>query len=404
VRLRTRLVTIALIGFALGPGCRPGPAGPAQPPEPHLAWVFEAPRPGTVLAPPAVTADAVYLGASHPHRLDSVGALYCLDPATGKSHWVFDRNGKMLPPASAPLVASGRVFVGEGMHGHTDCRLQCLDAATGRPIWDRRVGDHVEGGPVAAGDLVLFSAGNDGLYAANTATGTVAWHFAADLHIDSTPAVAGGRVYVGSGKSRRYTNYQVVCLETATGKPVWQTPVPLPAWGNPAVSDGRVYIGLGNGRLTESAVPPEAPAGALACLDASGGRVLWTFPAGNAVFGRPAVIGGRVVFGSRDGNVYGVSADGNEAFRVAMGGPVVAGVEAADGRAYAVSVAGRIACLDPAGGREVWRHELGRPDVEPHVFAAPVVAGGRLYVAAEMTAGQVGVVTVFCFELPGGSP
>jgi outer membrane protein assembly factor BamB len=83
---------------------------------------------------------------------------------------------------------------------------------------------------------------------------------------------------------------------------------------------------------------------------------------------------------------------------------VVAGVAAADGRAYTVSVAGRIVCLDPASGRELWRHELGRPGVEPHVFAAPVVSGGRLYVAAEMTTGQIGVVTVFCFQLPGASP
>src|SRR5438445_612831 len=142
-------VPAAILVAVTGAGCggNPAPPGPpTSPPAPLLAWVFEAPHPGTVLATPAVTPDAIYLAA---------------------------------------------------------------------------------------------------------------------LHIDSTPEVVGDRAYVGSGTSRRYQNYQVVCLSAATGNPVWRTPVSLPAWGNPLVAGGRVYIGLGNGRLTESARPPETPAVAL---------------------------------------------------------------------------------------------------------------------------------------------
>src|SRR5262249_15315374 len=109
-----------------------------------------------------------------------------------------------------------------------------------------------------------------------------------------------------------------------------------------------------------------------------------------------------IIFGSRDGNVYGVTPDGAEAFRIPMSGPVVAGIETADGRTYAVSVAGRLVCVDPATGREEWRHELRRPGVEPTVFAAPMIVGGRLYVAAEVTRGQAGIVTLYCFDQPGG--
>jgi outer membrane protein assembly factor BamB len=364
--------------------------------------VFEAPRPGTVVAPPTIAPDAIYLAATQARGIDSSGVVICLDPATGKSRWAFDRNGTMLPTASTPLAAGGRLFVGEGMHGHTNCQLQCLDAETGRPRWACSVGDHVEGGPVAVGGSILFAAGNDGLHAVDAVTGTQKWHFQADLHIDSTPAAVGHRVYIGSGTSRRFKNYQIVCLETETGKPVWRTPVNLPAWGNPVVSDDRVFVGLGNGRLTESIAPPDRPAGALVCLEAATGRLVWTFPVGDAVFGRPAVVDRIEVFGSRDGNVYGVGPDGKEVWRVAMGGPVVAGIEAAAGRVYAVSVAGRLVCLDPATGREEWRHELVRPGVVPHAFASPVIADGRLYIAAEMTVGETGIVTLLCFDLPGG--
>lgn len=384
-------------------GCRNDrPAATPDPPGPRPAWVFEAPHPGSVLAAPTVTPDAVYLAASCARGLHFTGAVYALDPATGKPKWAFDRDGTMLPTASTPLVTGGRLFVGEGMHGHTACRLHCLDVATGRGLWDYPTADHIEGGPAAADGLVIFPSGNDGLHAADAMTGKPRWTFRADLHIDSSPFVVGGRVYVGGGRSRRYQNYQVVCLDARTGNPIWRTPVNLPAWGNPLVVGERVYVGLGNGRLNESVRPPEAPAGAMVCLDAATGRTQWTFPTGNAVFGRPAVAGDRVVFGSRDGHVYGVGPDGREAFRVAVGGPVVAGVEAAGGRVYAVTVPGRIVGLDPADGRELWRHELARQGVMPHVFGSPVVAGGRLYVAAEMTTGETGIVSLFCFDLPPG--
>ena len=391
------------VGFAACRSDRPAPA--PDPPGPGLVWVFEAPRPGTVLAAPTVTPEAVYLAASHARGLDATGAVYALDPATGKPLWTFDRDGTMLPTASTPLAADGQLFVGEGMHGHTACRLQCLDAATGRPLWDYPTTDHIEGGPAVADGLVIFPAGNDGLHAADAETGKPRWTFRADLHIDSSPWVAGDRVFVGGGRSRRYQNYQVVCLDARTGNPVWRTPVDLPAWGSPVVAGNRVYIGLGNGRLNESARPPETPAGAMVCLDGATGRVLWTFPTGDAVFGRPTVVGERVIFGSRDGHLYGVGPDGREAFRVSVGGPVVAGEAAAGGRACAVTVTGRIVCLDPTDGREHWRHHLARPGVTPHVFGTPVVAGGRLYVAAEMTTGRSGIVSLFCFDLAeGGTP
>jgi eukaryotic-like serine/threonine-protein kinase len=384
-------------------GCRSGTPSAPPPPGPQAVWVFEAPRPGSIVATPRVTVDHIYLAAAHTQGFNLAGAVYALDPATGKSRWVFDRDGHMLPTASAPLLIGDRLYFGEGMHGHFACRLHCVDAATGQARWHFATGDHVEGGPIEAGGLVLFPAGNDGLYAVDATSGEPKWNFRADVHIDSSPCVSGNRAFVGTGKSRRFSNYQVVCLDVPSGNPVWRTPVHLPAWGDPIVAGERIYVGLGNGRLNESAKPPETPAGGLTCVDATNGKLLWSFPTGDAVFGRPAIVGERVVVGSRDGNLYGLAVDGHEAWRLSMGGPVVAGVASVGAKVYAVSVAGRIVCVDAASGREEWRHELGRVGVEPHVFASPVVLGQRLYIAAEMTTGQTGIVSLFCFELPADS-
>jgi outer membrane protein assembly factor BamB len=242
--------------------------------------------------------------------------------------------------------------------------------------------------------LVVFPAGNDGLYAVEAATGKERWHFASDLHIDSTPAVADGRVYVGSGVSRRFKTLRVICIEAATGNPVWQSPVSVPAWGSPLAHGGRVYVGLGNGRLD---TPAEAPAGGLACFDAMTGKELWTFRTGDAVFGKPVAVGDRVVFGCRDGHVYGLRFDGTEAFKVAAGGPVIGGPAADGNRVYAVTMTGRVVCLDATTGGEVWRHELARKGAEPAVLSPPAVRAGRLYVAAEMKTGERGLVSLYCF-------
>jgi outer membrane protein assembly factor BamB len=381
---------------------------PPQLPTLRTAWVFEAPHSGTIVARPCITADAIFLAAAHARGFHQNGTVYALDPTTGKPKWVFDRDGEMLPTASSPLVVGDRLFVGEGMHANFVCRLQCLDAATGKPKWSFQTADHIEGGPAEANGTIFFPAGNDGLYALDAETGTQRWNFRADMHIDSCPYVNGGRVFVGSGLSRRFNTLQVVCLDTHSGKPVWRTPVDLPAWGSPLVVGDRVFVGLGNGRLTQSATPPETPAGGLACFDIATGRHLWTYPANDGVFGRPTATADRVVFGSRDGNLYGVSLEGRELFRLTMGGPVVADVVMFAGRLYAVSVPGRIVCVNPENGQEYWRHELAAAGAEPFAFASPAVSGNRLYVAVEMQVGKTGIVSLYCFELPtngnGGDP
>ena len=399
------LITAAAVGIALW--LRPAPSPlPDTTSQPHLLWAFEAPRPGSSVASPLVTADAVYLAAVHAHGFRLSGALYALDPETGKLRWTFNRDGLMLATASTPLLADGRLFFGEGMHANFHCRLYALDPVSRAEVWTFGVGDHIEGRPIADADTVYFPAGNEGLYALESKTGRRKWNFRADVHIDSTPALIGRRLFVGSGPSRKFTTMQVICLDAANGAPVWRTPVDLPAWATPVVEGERVFVGSGNGRLMEGAKPPETPAGALVCLNATTGAVNWTIPVPDAIFGKPVVVGERVLFGSRDGIVYGASFDGQVQYRIPLGSPVIAGLTSDTGLVYAVSVHGRLACIDPTAGRVLWQHELAIPGSTPHVYAAPVVAGTKLYLATEMRLpdSSFGVVTLSRFGLPARIP
>ncbi len=378
----------------------PRSPSPTPPPGPAVLWVFEAAEPGGIVAPPWVGTDAVYVAAVADRGLRSGGAVFALDPATGKRRWAFDAGGHMLPTASAPVLAGGRLFVGEGMHGHYACRLYCLDPATGRTVWDFPTTDHIESTPAVADGVVYFGAGNDGVYAVDAETGKQRWQFTADLHIDASPCASNGRVIVGSGPSKKFKALRVVALDAKTGALAWRTDTDLPAWGSPRAADGRVFVGLGNGRLTEGAQPPETPAGAVLGLDEATGRVLWRFDAKDAVFQQPTVDGDRVYFGSRDGNLYAVRADtGGLVYRVPMGGPVVAPPAVADGKVYAVTVGGKLRCLDAADGRERWAWDAkqGRP-VKPVVLAAVRAVGGRVFVAAELKTGAGGAASLYCLQ------
>ena len=142
-----------------------------------------------------------------------------------------------------------------------------------------------------------------------------------------------------------------------------------------------------------------ARAGGIACLDAATGKELWMVPVADAVFGRPTIAAGRVIFGSRDGHLRGLSFDGKEIFCLDLGGPVMAPPTAAGDLVYAVSVPGRVVCVDAVDGRELWRYELSQRGGEPSVYAGPCVAGKQLFIAGEMM-GQLAVVSLHCFELP----
>lgn len=367
---------------------------------PRLIWTFEAPKPGFVVAAPVLSPSAIFLSTGHTSGFHSRGTVYAIDPVTGKTKWVFDRGGEMLPTASTPLFSGDRLFVGEGLHNNFACSFQCLDSRTGSINWSFPTGDHIEGGPALADGSIVFPAGNDGLYSLLANTGKQNWNFSAGLHIDSTPWIENGRVLVGSGPSRRFNVLQVICLESKTGKSIWRTPVKLPAWGSPTVAKDRVFVGLGNGRLTMAAQPPETPAGGLACFDVNSGTELWNHPVDDAVFCRPAVLGDRVVFGSRDGNVYGLNLEGREIYRIPMGGPVMASPSAGGGFVYCVSVPGRLVCIDPEDGREIWRHELSQRGTPAEVYSSPCVSASRLYVAGEMKVGQAGYICLYCMKLP----
>jgi outer membrane protein assembly factor BamB len=323
---------------------------------------------GGLYARPLIDGERVYAAGALTGALNSTfGAVYCVERSAGKLLWTFNNDGRMKQVLSSPCLADGKLYIGEGFHSDSGCRLYCLDAAGGKKLWEYKTESHTESSPCVAGGKVYCGAGSDGLLCLDTATGDKVWEYKVG-HIDCPPVVVGRHVYCGSGVDRDIEGSQetaIFCLDADTGRPVWRVPTNLPAWGKPVVSDGQAFFPLGNGDVMKSAEPPEKPAGAVVCVSAADGKQAWRFDVPDGVIEGPAVDRGQVYFGCRDGHCYCVGReDGRQRWKHDMGSPVVATPALVScsccgitNSVYAVARDGKVCCLDPASGRPMWQYD-----------------------------------------------
>jgi outer membrane protein assembly factor BamB len=337
---------------------------------------------GAIDARPLIDGDRVFVAGAHSGAFGtSFGAVYCVERSTGKLLWTFNNGGKMKQVFSSPCVAEGKLYIGEGFHSDSGCKLYCLDAATGKKLWHYQTESHAESSPCLADGKVYCGAGGDGLLCLDAATGEKVWEYKVG-HIDCPPVVLGKRVFCGSGVDRDVDGPQetaVFCLDADTGREVWTVKTDLPAWGRPAVSAGQVFFPLGNGDAAKSAEAPAKPAGAIVCVSPKDGQQLWRFDVPDGVIEGPAVDHGQVYFGCRDGHCYCVGRhDGQLRWKHDLGSAVVSSPALAacsccglTNSVYAVGHGGRVCCLDPWSGRVMWQYD-GLPGAA--VIATPSVA------------------------------
>lgn len=220
-------------------------------------------------------------------------------------------------------------------------------------------------------------------------TPAVQWRFATPGPIVTTPAVADGVVYVASLSGHLYA------IDAGTGKERWQFKSRMPIASSPTVADGVVYF--------------VSSTGALAALDAASGQPKWvcavegerrfekpglhgygpalqTMPdAWDMFVSSPAVVDGRIHFGSGDGNVYAVGTDGVMQWKFATGDVVHGSPAVSAGVVIVGSYDGRVYALDAATGQQKWTFQGG---VDPAMHnqqgfqASPAVVDGVVYIGS----------------------
>jgi len=333
----------------------------------------------------------------------------------GKNHlWTYE-----LPSRGTPVIANGKLYVwgysGEG----ADLQevLACLDAETGRKIWEHRFNDFLSdivyerysiGAPTIdpeTGNVFILTSAN--VFAAFTADGKKLWeHSLMEEYGKLTfpngrtgaPVIDGDLVIIhgitsnwgaqGPGADRFYA------FDKKTGQIVWSsTPgapppkdssfsTPVLAWQN---GKRVLYCGTGDGCIVG--------------LNARTGDPLWhyKFSAGG-VNASVVLCGDLAVAGHADENLD--SSDSGRMVAVKIGseppagkpGPVALERNAEVWRnresvitsspvvvgdvIYQVNKVGELCRMDGKTGKVAWRHKLG-PD---QLHASPTYADGKLYI------------------------
>ena len=171
------------------------------------AWRFESGR--CVAASPAVSGHTVFQAFLNrppcnstrpPGRLE--GEVIAFATGFGKIRW----RTRIGPTESSPLVANGRVYVGDWRG-----RVYALDERNGRVRWTVQAEGRIKSALTLAGNRLYVGTYDGYLYALNATTGKQIWRARSQDRLGgrgqfySTPAAAYGRVYVGSTDGKLYS-------------------------------------------------------------------------------------------------------------------------------------------------------------------------------------------------------
>ena len=156
----------------------------------------------------------------------------------------------------APGDADGRLYAAS-----VDGTIEALDAATGRTIWKKHLGQRHgwwwrrtdnslrwSGGPTVQGDLLVVGGLDGQLYAFSSKDGADRWHTQLTSEVIAPPAIANGIIVV------RTDDGHLAGLDAKDGSRKWVLDQPVPALslrGNsaPVIANDTVYDGFDNGKV-----------------------------------------------------------------------------------------------------------------------------------------------------------
>ena len=329
---------------------------------------------------PALVGDKLYVFAEQ--GTDEV--TLCLDAASGKEIWndKYASHGTISGaptrhgqgPRSSPVVADGKVvtldFAGV---------LSCLDAGTGKVMWrkDKDIPTpprfYVATSPIVVDGMCIVRIGGGdkgGLVAFDLNTGESKWQRSGDGAAYSSPVLARiGDVSQIIEESEKFLDG----VDVATGKPLWQTSFAARGMAynaaTPIVEGDTVYCtGHGSKAFTVSKGG-----------DSFAARELWSNDQVGTQFNTPVL---------KDGKLYGLSSKGNFFCMDSKTGKVLWTDTAKHQNFCAILDAGPVLIALPPDGQLI----VFKPDAQKFeevakykvsdspTYAHPVIAGNRIYI------------------------
>ena len=281
----------------------------------ELKWKFETG--GEILSTPAVSRGVIYFGSKD-------GFFYALNAGSGKLKWKVKSGGDIF---TSPVLAMDMVYFGS-----SDTFVYALDIEDGERVWRTQLKENVKYGgiyssPAYEDGTIFIASKNRMIYSIDAETGARNWGVATKSAVYSSPVLSDGVVYIASYDRKLYA-FESGGTDAA---PVFRRSLKEWAYSTPAIYGGSIYIGLKNskilvldkktGRKTNAfTVPGDVNSsividskgvmyvgcadGNIYMLRASSGKVIWKYKTGGGIHSTPAVTGGRLYIGSKDGSLY----------------------------------------------------------------------------------------------------
>lgn len=330
------------------------------------------------------------------HDLNHSGYSSSKAPNLKLRFWTFSTN---LGVYASPSVVDGRVFIGS-----TDGYFYCLNASTGKEIWqyDFYASQYSPSSAAIVNNKVYFGGLNGYIYCLNSSNGLEIWNVSVRTPVPSSilssPAIVDNRVYIGGG-----LNHSVFCLDALTGNEKWRFDSNYSDWGSPVVVNGKVYINNEDGLLCLNALNGSLISSItekwfasshtiidgkifigsednnVYCLDADTLEEIWSFKTNDTVESTPAVAYGKVYVGSDDDILYCLDEEtGNLSWIFKTGGDVKSSPGVADDKVFVGSDDSSLYCINAHTGNLIWKDETGNA-----IASSPAIANGIVYVGSK---------------------
>ena len=247
---------------------------------------IDDPRRKGIFSSPALHAGRVYFGGYD-------GCVRCLDCDTGELIWRFSGADWVgSSPALAPALE--RLFIGlEHASPRLPGGVAALDLSGGEKVWEFRCAAHVHGTPLWVPEHhAVACGGNDGrLRWLDAAGGRERWSYAAGGEIKAGVAfdAAAGQLLFGAFDGG------IHAVDVATGERRWRIGTHDIVCSTPLMAGRRAFV-----------------AGAdkyLHVIDLDAGEEEAALFTGAKLYGSPALIGGRILFGNTAGELYEIDPD-----------------------------------------------------------------------------------------------
>jgi outer membrane protein assembly factor BamB len=296
------------------------------------------------------------------------------------------------------LYLTSAVPAGSGEGVRQSLRAICLDASSGKTIWNVELfeqpagapmhtkNSHASPTPVTDGKRLFVHFGPHGTASLALKDGEVLWRNEelkySPVHGNGgSPALVDGAVVVScDGSDAQF----VAALEQDTGKLRWRTPRNFNPIKGFSFSTPLAIEVDGSQQIVS------AGSAGVAAYEPGDGHEIWrvTYPGGYSVVPRP-VYGLGLLFvciGYDDPGVMAIKPEGaagdvtatHVAWRLKKGAPLNPSPLLVDDSLYLVSDDGRATCVDAETGKQRWQHRL-----QGNFSASPVYADGKIFFQSE---------------------